>query len=72
MYGPQKNYKYYGHYLYEAKAGLNTLTVIFLLQKNKITHFDIFKFYNRGKRKIRFQDGQEIEFSFGEVLFYKF
>lgn len=27
VYGPQKNYKFYGHYLYEAKAGLNTLTV---------------------------------------------
>ena len=41
VYGPQKNYKYYGHYLYEAKAGLNTLTVIFLLQKNKLI-FDIY------------------------------
>lgn len=28
IYGPNKNYRYYGYYNYDAKAGLNSLTIL--------------------------------------------
>jgi hypothetical protein len=48
--GQNRNFKYYGYYLIEAKAGLNSLTLI-----------------NKGKRTVKFKDGQQIDFDYPNV-----
>lgn len=50
VYGPKNNYRFGGYYCYEAKAGLNSVTMI-----------------NKGRRHVKFYDGQTIEYNFPEV-----
>lgn len=66
MYGPDDIYKFSGYYCYEAKAGLNSITV-----KYNFSCLIIFKVINKGKRNVVFKDGQKISYNFPEVIYLK-
>lgn len=49
--GPSNSYRYYGRYDYDAKAGLNSLSVIILEIRSHYLHTNIIKRFSTKERE---------------------